>query len=252
MSVTCIRAVVIVSGPWTYAEVAEKVEVARDSPVTVPRQEHGVRIAYSRRDQNKVRPQCRPRPGTSLITSSPPLAPCNPSSTCIAPYMKPLGSPISMGASWTCVETHQPLGPPLWDFAGPRNLRDPMPLEATGNLAILCDPWASVVCDRDRRGADHGSAQQPRERVLKIWEDVSAGNSGREWSARFHSWLLQGSELTGALVLCNAATGFFPWLLVGGEVEGRRCHLIPRRRESRRIWWSRSCRDTFAMSSAVY
>lgn len=48
-------------------------------------------------------------------------------------------------------------------------------------------PLGSVLCDRNRRAAGK------QRSCKKIWDNkVSAENSGREWSARFHSWLLQG------------------------------------------------------------
>lgn len=50
-------------------------------------------------------------------------------------------------------------------------------------------------------------SSERHERVPELWDIVSAENSGRGWSARFHSCLLQGLELTGAMVHCNASHG---------------------------------------------
>ena len=67
-------------------------------------------------------------------------------------------------------------------------------------------------------------------------DNVSAENSGRKWSARFHGWILQGLELTAALVHCNAATGFILAARGGEGCRERKCHQNPHRRESRRIY----------------
>lgn len=57
------------------------------------------------------------------------------------------------------------------------------------------------------------------ERVPKICDNVSAENPGRGWSARFHSWLLQGLELTAALDALRRSHGVHLGCLEEGRLK---------------------------------
>lgn len=130
------------------------------------------------------------------------LSPWNPLLDLHSPrYEAPRQSFLHGCSSGACPDTHHALG----ILVIHTSWKTPSCFQ--GDERML-SPLVNAVCHIDRRGAGAAVQATKAERVPKIWDNVSAENLGREWSARFHSCLLQGLELTAALVHCNPATGF--------------------------------------------